>query len=278
MSPYRSASTYLTSYAPPPAPPAGFQLGDLLRILSARRALITRVTLAAIVLATLFAFMLPNQYTSSAVVMLDQRRNNVTDLSAILSQLPADPATLQNQIQIITSRELASEVVTKTHLYDDPEFAPRLVPEGPAGLLYWDFWFPSADGGNVTLIHDRIVANFLKHISAEANGLSTAITIYATARTPEKAQMIADAMSQAYVDDQVNAKRNANLGTSDWLDKRTNDLAQQMMLEQQAVEQYKVQHGLNEGTPGSGSLVDQPCERAVGGTVHAGAGRPQTGL
>ena len=102
MSPYRSASTYLTSYAPPPAPPAGFQLGDLLRILSARRALITRVTLAAIVLATLFAFMLPNQYTSSAVVMLDQRRNNVTDLSAILSQLPADPATLQNQIQIIT--------------------------------------------------------------------------------------------------------------------------------------------------------------------------------
>ena len=48
MSPYRSASTYLTSYMPPPAPPAGFQLGDLLAILSARRTLIQRVTLAVI--------------------------------------------------------------------------------------------------------------------------------------------------------------------------------------------------------------------------------------
>ena len=200
--------------------------------------------------------MLPNQYTSTAVVMLDQRKNNVTELSAVLSQLPTDPATLQNQIQIITSRELASEVVTKLHLYDDPEFAPKLVPDGPAGLLYFNFWFPSADGGNVTLIHDRIVANFLKHVSAEANGLSTAITIYAVARTPEKAQAIADAMAQSYVADQVNAKRNANLGTSDWLDKRTNDLAQQLMMEQQAVEQYKVQHGLNDSAPGS-SLVDQ---------------------
>jgi len=31
----------------------------------------------------------------------------------VLSQLPTDPATLQNQIQIITSRELASEVITR---------------------------------------------------------------------------------------------------------------------------------------------------------------------
>ena len=231
MSPYRSPSTYVTGYVPP-APPPGFQLADFLRILDSRRGLILRVALAVIVLATAVALLLPRQYTSSAVVMLDQRKNNVTDLSAVLSQLPTDPATLQNQIQIISSREIASDVITKLQLYNDPEFNPVLAPAGPASMLRLSFWFPESANGDVALIHDQILANFLKHVSAEANGLSTAITVYASANDPKKAQAIADALTQAYVQEQVTVRQSANQGTSDWLDRRTNDLARQLMQEQ----------------------------------------------
>ncbi len=255
MSPYRSPSTYVTGYVPP-APPPGFQLADFLRILDSRRGLILRVALAVIVLATAVALLLPRQYTSSAVVMLDQRKNNVTDLSAVLSQLPTDPATLQNQIQIISSREIASDVITKLQLYNDPEFNPVLAPAGPASMLRLSFWFPESANGDVALIHDQILANFLKHVSAEANGLSTAITVYASANDPKKAQAIADALTQAYVQEQVTVRQSANQGTSDWLDRRTNDLARQLMQEQAAVQQYKAQHGLNDSAPGN-SLVDQ---------------------
>ena len=251
----RSTSTYLTGYAPPAAPPA-FQLADIIPILLARRWLILRVTLAVMLLAVVAAMMMPRQYTSSAVVMLDQRKNNITDLSAVLSQLPTDPATLQNQIQILNSRELATEVITRLQLYNDPEFNPVLLPPGPASLFRLSFWFPDSGNPDVAIAHDRILANFLKHVSAEANGLSTAITIYVTAKDAAKAQTIANALAQAYVDDQVNAKRNANQGTSDWLDQRTNDLAQQLMMQQQAVQEYKAQHGLNDSAPGN-SLVDQ---------------------
>lgn len=254
MSPYRSASTSVTRYAPPPAP-RGFSLADFLQIVSLRRSLILRVTLAVVLAAIVIALLLPRQYTSSAVVMLDGRKNNITDLSAVLSQLPTDPATLQNQIQIITSRDLASEVITKLQLAGDPEFNPAMVPQGPASMLHLSFWFGES-GSDASLAHDQLVANFLKHISAEANGLSTAITIFATAKEPAKAQAIANAVAEAYVDDQVKIRTSANQGTSDWLDKRTNDLAQQLMMEQQAVQQYKAQHGLNDSAPGN-SLVDQ---------------------
>ena len=141
MSPYRSPSTYVTGYVPA-APPPGFQLADFLRVLETRRGLILRVALAVIVLATLVALLLPRQYTSSAVVMLDQRKNNITDLSAVLSQLPTDPATLQNQIQILTSRELAADVITKLQLYNDPEFNPVLVPAGPSGAAAAELLVP----------------------------------------------------------------------------------------------------------------------------------------
>ena len=255
MSPYRTTSSYVTGYAPP-APQPGFSLADFLRIVEARRGLILRVALAVIVLATLVALLLPRQYSSSAVVMLDQRKNNITDLSAVLSQLPADPATLQNQIQIITSRQIATDVITKLELYNDAEFNPVIVPPGPSGMLRWNYWFPDNGATDVTVIHDRILTNFLKHVSAEANGLSTAVTVYVTANDPKKAQSIADAVTQAYVQDQVNVRQSAGQTTSDWLDRRTNELAQQLMQEQTAVQQYKAQHGLNDSAPGN-SLVDQ---------------------
>jgi succinoglycan biosynthesis transport protein ExoP len=253
MSPYRSPSSYVTRYA---APAPAFTAADFLRLLQLRLGLILRVALAVIVLATIVALLLPRQYTSSAVVMLDQRKNNVTDLTAVLSQLPTDPATLQNQIQILTSREIATDVITKLELYNDPEFNPVLVPSGPASMLRLSFWFPAATDGDVAPIHDRILTNFLKHISAEANGLSTTITVYASANDPKKAQSIADALTQAYVQDQVSVRQSANQGTSDWLDRRTSDLARQLMQEQAAVQQYKAQHGLNDSAPGN-SLVDQ---------------------
>ena len=76
-------------YAPPPYAPPAFQLADFIRLLDARRGLILRVALATILCALAVALVLPTTYSSSAVVMLDPRKNNVTDLSAVLSPLPA---------------------------------------------------------------------------------------------------------------------------------------------------------------------------------------------
>ena len=78
--------------------------------------------------------LLPTLYSTSASVMLDPRKNNVTDLSSVLSQLPTDPSSLQNQIQILTSRDLALHVIAKLKLYDDPEFNSALKPSAMDAL------------------------------------------------------------------------------------------------------------------------------------------------
>src|ERR1700710_116877 len=117
MSPYRPPQKLMPApYAPrrfaaPPYAPPTFQLADLIRMMDARRTLILRVMIGTILCALAVALVLPTTYSSSAVVMLDPRKNNVTDLSAVLSQITSDPASVQNQIQIITSRDLAASVV-----------------------------------------------------------------------------------------------------------------------------------------------------------------------
>ena len=268
MSPYRP----ITTYVPPPAgysqpvyapPPSGFELADLIRLIDARRQLIVRVMLGTILCALAAAMILPTTYTSSSEVMLDPRRNNITELTAVLSQLPADPASVQNQLQILQSRDLASIVVERLHLDQDPEYNPALANPslvqllGEMGsLINPKNWFENDTPASTHLSRDRIIENFQKHVSANAEGVSTSITITATARDPAKAALIANTLADAYVKSQVATKINASTATTDWLNQRLSDLSQQLQAQEEAVQRYKAEHNLNDSAPGN-SIVDQ---------------------
>jgi succinoglycan biosynthesis transport protein ExoP len=239
-----------------------FQAEDFFRLIRTRQTMILRVAAAFVLAAILVALALPTIYTSSAVVMLDPRKNNVTDPSQVLAQVEGDPASLQNQIQLLTSRDLAAKVIAKLKLEDDPEFNPLLAPPG-IGQLVTDLkavlnprnWF---DNGNANGLspRDRILDNFARHVSAGANGLSTAITVTATSRDAGKAARIANEVVNTYIADQVATKRNAAGSASSWLNQRIRDLSEQLQQQQSAIAAYKAVHGLSDSAPGS-SLVDQ---------------------
>lgn len=259
MSPYRP---YI-GYAARPAP-QGFQFADLIAVIEARRGLILRIALAVIAAAVLTALVLPTTWSSSAVVMMDLRKNNVTDASAVLSQLPGDPATLQDQIQILNSRELAEQVIARLGLADDPEFNPQLSRPGLAevagemlALLNPRNWFDDgASRPDAGTVHEQVIASFARHVSAETNGLSTAITITATARDPAKAARIANALAEAYIDNQVTVKRDAIDATTRWLSERIQKLGLQLQLQEGAVQTYKAKNSLTDTAPGN-SLIGQ---------------------
>jgi polysaccharide biosynthesis transport protein len=269
MSPYRPPSSFLPAsyvpggYAAPPFAPAPFQLADFIRLLDARRTLIIRVVLCTILCALAVALVLPTTYSSSSVVMLDPRKNNVTDLSAVLSPLGNDPAAVQNQIQIITSRDLASTVVDRLKLYDDPEFNLSLAQPSLVELVGEMFallnpknWFENETPVSGSLGRDRVIDALQRHISADALGLSTTITITATSRDGTKAALIANTLADAYVKSQIATKVGATTATTDWLNTRLQDLAQELQIQQEAIQRYKAEHNLNDSAPGN-SIVDQ---------------------
>jgi uncharacterized protein involved in exopolysaccharide biosynthesis/Mrp family chromosome partitioning ATPase len=258
----------MTGYGALPAPPVdnalpNFRLAELVALIQNRQRLILHVTIGTVVAAVLLALALPTVWSSSAVVLMDQRRNNVTDISAVLSQLPGDPTTLQNQIQILTSRELAGKVIDRLGLARDPEFNPQLARPGPvqiageiAALFNPRNWNDDGAALDNNVLGDRLTDNFARHVTAEANGLSTAITLTVTSRDPVKAARIANALAGAYIGEQVDVKRGATDATTIWLNQRIHDLSQQLQIQEGAVESYKARHGLTDTAPGN-SLVDQ---------------------
>lgn len=258
MSPYRSLTSYAAN-VPPAYAPRGFQLADFIRIVDARRGLILKVMGGVVLCALIVALALPTLYSSAATVLLDPRKNNITDLSAVVSPLTADPAAVQNQIQIITSRDLAATVVDRLKLTADPEFNPAIAPLGLGDILAGlnpRNWFASSKPATAALQRERVIDNLRRHVWADAQGLSTTITIAASSRDAVKATAIANAVADAYVKGQIANKVDATNATTGWLNRRLSDLAQQLEIQQAAIQRYKASHNLNDSAPGA-SIVDQ---------------------
>ena len=242
MSPYRARDEMAPALLPPRsyAPPPGL-FADFIHLLEAHRVLIVRIALATILFALGVSLLLPTTYASSAVVMLDPRKNSITDLSAVLTPQLSDPAAVQNQIQIITSHDLAASVADRLNLQADPEFNPDLASPGLLQLL-GDLvtmlnpqnWFEIIPA-NRTLSRERVIERLQRRVKADAEGLSTSITITATARQAGKAALIANSFADAYVKSQLADKIGVTTATTGWLNKRLQDLAQQLQIQQEAV-------------------------------------------
>lgn len=242
----------LKSPTPPEKP---FGPADLLRVIGARRRLIRNVTLATVAITAAVMFSLPTLYSTSAVVMLDQRKNNVADVASVLSALPTDPSGVQNQIQVLSSRDLALKVIDKLRLTGDPEFNSALARGGLPDLNPLHYLRRASSPGDPASQRDGVVNAFLSRLDVSQLGLSTSIQVTFTARDPEKAARIANVLAQTYTEDQVAVKVQAARKAAQWLSERMHQLAQQVQQQEGAVQLYKAEHDLVESADGK-SLVD----------------------
>jgi len=225
-----------------------FGYGDVLRLLRERGRVVRNVALGFVALTIVVLLIWPSSYSSTAVVMLDPRRNNITDRSEVLSELPTDPSSVQNQIQILTSRDLADEVIRRLGLADDKEFN-RARAMFPLNLL--------AMGLTPEEQRSMVIDGFLKHLTAEAEGLSSAVSVSFSAEEPERSAQITNAVVDAYVSGQVRQKSEAARRTTDWLTARIRELSKQAQAADAAVQSYKAANDLNDAGQGTQSLVDQ---------------------
>jgi uncharacterized protein involved in exopolysaccharide biosynthesis/Mrp family chromosome partitioning ATPase len=227
-----------------------FDLPALIMLARKRAPLIQTVALCVVGLTLVVLLLLPTLYTASAVVMLDPRKNTVAGLSAVLTEQPTDPASVQNQIQILTSRDLAGEVIQQLGLADDPEFNAALAPS-PLDLRQW------LGGRSAESQYSSIIDGFLKHLSVDALGLSTAMSVRFESRDPSKAARIVNAITDAYIRSQAEVNAEVGHRTTAWLVQRIRELARQVQIAESDVERYKAENAINDAGDGTGSVVDQ---------------------
>jgi len=239
--------------------PAQITIVDLLRIFRVRLKIIIWTALAVVVLATVIVLQMTPLYTATAVVMLDQRKINTDTTDSALTGLPADQPTIQNQVQIINSLELANRVIGKLRLDSDPLFTPQADLKSKIFQYLNPLnWFSDASSQIPTSRqkHDAVLRMFLGGLSASPVGLSTTINISYQFSDPRRAAVIANAIADAYAEDQLEAKFQATQKTTQWLGGRIAELSMQAQTADAAVQKYKAEHHLSTSVGGV-SVVDQ---------------------
>jgi len=229
---------------------------DLRRLFNVfRRRLRLFIAVAGLIFvaAILLTFTATPKYTATANVMLDTRQEQVVNMEAVLSGLPADSATVDTEVEVLKSRRLAERVMEALNLDEDPEFNGELKEDGPlepvtdaiAGLLASATPEEVADNPVAQQkIRERVVDNVLAGLSVRRSGLTYVINVSYESESPTKAAAIANKFAELYLLEQLEAKFDATQQATTWLNERLEGLRQQVLTDEAAVQQYKIANNL----------------------------------
>jgi polysaccharide biosynthesis transport protein len=212
----------------------------------------------AMMASVIYLKVTPPTYTGQVKVLFGNPKAQFVQQQSMLADVPMDSAQLETQLQILKSKAIATAVINQLKLADDPDFKVSM-PNGPLHSVFQALrsWFGlplQARPVNQDEAMDGLVAVFEDRLTAARLGYSTVIQIDYNASSPERAATIANAVANAYVTDQLNAKFDANRTATSWLQDRLKELGQQALTAERAVNAFKTQNNI---VAAGGKMMDE---------------------
>lgn len=220
-------------YAPRDGTLDGSHLSQFIRDNYKLFLIVFAATLGLMILYTLNATPV---YTAKASVMLDQRKRQVLQgMDEVMSRLPSDSSVVDTEVEILGSSQMAYDVATRV----------GLVPNLDPGKMTPDQLRHTSD----------VVQEVIRNREIARSGLTYIINVYFTSPDPMRAQAVANAFAQAYLDSQVDVRVQENEKARAHLRREIAQLQAKVKQADVDVAAYKATMGLN--STASGTLVEQ---------------------
>ena len=220
-------------------------LAHLVSFIRRQLPVIVFVALLGMALGVVYLVTTPPSYTAHAKLLVDSRKINLfQQQQSILGDIPIDTASVESQVEILTSDNVALSVIKGLHLAQDPEF---IRPSG--GLIgtivgFIPNLFASSEPTSEFALTRKAMRVFEGRLSVKRAGLSYVINIEFRSLQPERAAQIANAVADAYIDDQLEAKYQATKRASVWLQARIRELRDQASAAERAVVEFKTKNNI----------------------------------
>ena len=229
------------------SPESEIDLMLLFRTLWRGKNLIVLTTIIAILVGGYYAYSIATPlYTTRAVVMLENRQEQVVDIESVMTGLSGDQATVNTEVEVIRSRGLLEKLVLKLGLLNDPEFNKELQPEpvlSVTGVINFTrglLGLPQKEKRQLGErdILDATIDELLKKISVSNIRQSYVFNILATSEDPQKAALIANTLGELYIRDQLEVKFDATAQATEWLTERVTQLQVELEDAESAVKEF----------------------------------------
>lgn len=169
--------------------------------------------------ATYFA-LAPTMYRAQAQLLLDPKLPEIFREASDLG-LNVDTGQIETHMVVLKSRTIAMAVVNKLGLMNDPDF------QKPKAR----FSFQSLIGRSSTAKPDPLETAtdaFLENLRVDREGISQVINVSYYARSREKAALLANETTRAYIQYLINVRAETARSASEWLDERLQQLRLEM--------------------------------------------------
>ncbi|TQF35679.1 exopolysaccharide biosynthesis protein [Bradyrhizobium sp. UNPF46] len=205
---------------------------------------IVAIVSACVILALLYLFTAAPQFTSTASMVIDTRKVQLFQQQSVLGDIAIDSATVETQVEILKSENISLAVIRDLHLIDDPEFVGS--GGGVVGTIIGaaTSLFSSRPVSSEFELTRKALGLFEKNRTIKRLGLTYVMEIGFTSKDPQKAARIANAIADAYIVDQLEAKYQATRRASVWLQDRIKELRTQASAAQKAVVDFKTANNI----------------------------------
>jgi len=216
-----------------------------------RRYLVVAMTAALCLVASIvFIKIVPPTYTAQVKIILGNAKPPVVQPQATPDDTPID---IESQIEILKSKAIAMSVINKLNLAEDPDFNSKAGPLSSALDVVRRIVSVAPPESGLSAM-DELVDEFQRRMWAFRIGTSAVIEVDFNASDAVRAAMIANAIVKEYFDQQLTAEANEHRTVTAWLHERLQDLGNDAMTAERAVNELKSRHNI---VTADGKFIDQ---------------------
>jgi capsular exopolysaccharide synthesis family protein len=238
-------------------------------VLRRRKWLMLAIVATAVLMAYLALQAITPQYKSTAALLIDTRRVQILNIEPVMGTVPVDLNIIQSEVDALSSRFLASKIIEKLGLSQDPEFNAALREPSMISGLHPSRWLDAewrdylmsflpehlTSSGRTAVTYDttagemRDVATvdaFLNNLSVSNDRRSYTIWVSFRSENPVKAARITNALVEQYIAEQLDDKLQFTNRVTSWLDERLGLLRDKVQQSEMAVQEFRERWSLRE--------------------------------
>ncbi|TWA62005.1 capsular exopolysaccharide synthesis family protein [Azospirillum brasilense] len=271
-------------------PSMGPDFRFILRVLGSHKWLIAAIVVVLTGLSALGVSTLKDQYTSEALLLVDNRQVRVVrEVEQVVGAIPTEDAAILSEIEILKSPQVLNQVVNDLQLAQHPEFNPPAQEDETLPLVeravaygrdlasrFWEgtppapvAWLLShgdevaqdirAREAHAALGNDQIIARIHRKLDVAIVGRSRVIQVRFTSKEPQLSRDVVDGIVRRYMETRQQMDRDLSTSAISWLQDRIVLLRREVAEADSKVEEARVKGGLLKG--GTGLMAQNELEQ-----------------
>ena len=235
----------------------GLQLRDLVLMIRRRGLVLVAAVFLITAASALFAAKLPSHYSAGASVLISGQASSVVDIDSVAvgTEVRRDvDETLNSEMQVLRSRQLAERIVERTGLANIPEFNWTLAEQTTLSKIKgWVKGLVTTETANADVmspeqrseqIRTSVVNRYLSSLSIVPRANSLVISLGFEAEDPVVAANVVNTLADQYIALQIEQKSEVTTDAQAWLAGRLEQVRLELEEAERAVEVYRADNDL----------------------------------